>query len=733
VIASKRMPRSRAASVALGTVAALVLAAPVRAQEVTAPVSAESLSARTYEPGRATQGQVSLGDAVALTLRYQPQLALAGQDVRAAEGRYREARGLFDSTFRFSPGVDYTQQPAAPGLLKQTRDQRTLLLKVAAQFTDLNVALRDVLRDARNPLPRCPLDVNFNTDTFLVDGLDPGELSVRGVNRDTIPVNVDLESALGFSTLADFCTNPLGDSPLDAIRLELSYGRVRDIPQGQQFGLGPVLEGGLEAPFESIALLAEISEAVAARARIALERLGPVAEDEFTRTFNLQTGLFKPFRNGISVSLDLFLSSSEQNFRDKILDPGFGGMGVNNRFPSNFTIGLNLPLGKGLGADSAQAAERSARFTLNARTEQARHTVTEEVYRTLLAYLNLVGAQENLRLLEESAARQRSLMDLTDQRIKGGETPQIEGSRVRARASTVNASVQTARAALAEARFSLAEAAGLEAGSLAEAPAASDRFAEPRLDPGALADLLKSAADQRHDVRALDFARQASAALTAGARSDLKRRFDLSLKTGLANNYESELFRFLPDERNPIFSEIAPPTPLRDADRYYWPSGFYRSLTGRWEPFVLAQITVDFPFANNAAKGRLAQAQATLRSSEIDLGDRRRVIGEGLTGVHAALRSAAEAIQRGREAVDRDRQSLDSIVGLLKAGESTVIDTLTTEEELVRDQLELVRQLQTYYNLLARLRFESGQLVTFANEGSASEAARFVPTEFVTR
>lgn len=727
------LPRPRVAAIAIGTVAALTLAAPGRAQEVTAPVSAESLAARTYEAGRATQAQVSLGDAVALTLRYQPQLALAGQDVRAAEGRYREARGLFDSTFRLAPGVDYTQQAAAPGFLKQHRDQRTLLVKVAQQFTDLNVALRDVLADERAPLPRCPLDVSFNTDTFLVDGLDPGELSVRGVNRDILPVNVDLDSALGFSTLADFCTNPLGDSVLDAIRLELSYGRIRDIPQGEQYGLGPVLQSGLEAPRESIALLAEISEAVAARARLALERLGPLPQDEFTRTFNLQTGLFKPFRNGISVSMDLFLSSSEKNFRDKILDPTFGGMGVNNRFPSNFTIGLDLPLGKGLGADSAQAAERSARFTLNARTEQARHTITSEVYRTLLAYLNLVAAQESLRLLEASAARQRSLMELTDQRIKGGETSQIEGSRVRARASTVNASVETARAAVSEARFSLAEAAGLEASSLAEAPAAAERFADPRLDPGALADLLRSAATNRHDVLALDFARQASAALTAGARSDLKRRFDFSLKTGLANNYESELFRFLPDERTPIFTEIQTPLGPRDADRYYWPSGFYRSLTGRWEPFVLAQISVDFPFANNAAKGRLAQAQATLRSTEIDLGDRRRVIGEGLTGVHSGLRSAAEAIQRGREAIDRDRQSLDSILGLLKAGESTVIDTLTTEEELVRDELELVRQLQLYFSLLARLRFESGQLVTFANEGTAAEAARFVPTEYVTR
>ncbi len=43
-----------------GTLAVLALAAPVCGQEVTAPVATESLAARTYEAGRATQAQVSL-------------------------------------------------------------------------------------------------------------------------------------------------------------------------------------------------------------------------------------------------------------------------------------------------------------------------------------------------------------------------------------------------------------------------------------------------------------------------------------------------------------------------------------------------------------------------------------------------------------------------------------------------------------------------------------------------
>lgn len=730
------MTRARHAWPALGlaVVFALGTAAGARAQEVTAPASVEALTAEPYTAGKASGPQVTLGEAVQLTLRHQPRIALAGHDVQAAAGRLREARGLFDTTIQIAPGMDYTQQPILPGFLKSQRDNRTLIQAVARQFTELNVSLRDILANSSNPLPRCPLDVNFGTDSLLLDGLDQAEVSVLGFTRDQFPlVNVDIENALGDFSLADFCTDPLGNNPLDAIRFELSYGRINDIDQGNQFGLGGVLRSGLEAPREAIGLLAEISEAVAARARLALERLGPLPDAQFQRSFNLQSGLFKPFRNGITASVELLLQSEERNFRDKILDPTFGGEGTPTRFPSNVTLGLDVPLGKGRGSASTAAAERSARFTLAARTEQTRHIIAEEVYRTLLAYLNLVAAQENLRLLQDSAQRQRTIAPLIDQRVKAGESARIEMDRARARSATVDASVATARAAIVDARVSLAEAAGLDPATFAEAPAATDRFVEVAAYPGAIEELLKQAIEARRDVRALEQARRAAAEIARGARADLRRIFDVGLRTGLANNYESELFRFLPDERTPIFSEIEPPRTFKEADRYYEPRGFYRSLRGRWEPFIIASLTVDFPFANNAAKGRLAQAQATLRSSEIQLADRSRVVGENVVGVIGSLRAAFDAVMQARAAVGQSQASLDGALSQLRIGELTLIDTLTTEEDLTRDQLELVRQTQRYLSTLARLRFETGQLVTFTGEGMPAESARFVPTDYVVR
>ncbi|MEO5822250.1 MAG: TolC family protein [Vicinamibacteraceae bacterium] len=717
-------------------------APPVALPAVTGAIGADAIAARPFLGGKAPGPQITLSQAIDLVLKYQPRLALAAQDTLTARAQVQQANGLFDTTFTFAPGADYTQQPVAPGFLKQQLNNRTLMKQLHLGFTAANLQLRDILAtltssdpDNAPPLPRCPLNFSFDfaTDAVTLDGLDRSEVAALGINQDQFPfVIADLERSLGVD-LRGFCNGSFGQDPLDAILFDLSYGRLVKIDQGRPFGLEGVLLSGVEAPKEAVRLLAEISEAVAARARLALERLGPMPTDQFTRHVSLRTALNKPLRNGMSASVELLLESEENNFRDKTLDPTFGGAGFPPRFPSSLTFGLVMPLGRGRGSVSVAAQERASLFTVRARQEQSRQIATEEVYRTLLAYIRLIAAQDNLKLAQSSAERQTSLVGLIDQRVRGGEAARVESFRAQARSAVVASSVAGAQAELVDARMSLAEAMGIDVSSLAEAPAASDRFADVRVDQQAVTALIASAMESRRDRLALDEARRASAELAAGARADTRRVYDVNLSGGIAQAYEGENFRFLPDERNPIFSELNPPTEFDETHRFYSPKGYWRGLSGRWEPFVTASISFELPIGNNAAKGRLAQAQATLRSSEIQYRDRTRLIGDNITGVVQTLRAAAEGVLRAREAVDRTQTTFDGALSQLRAGEATLIDTLTTEEELLGDQTELLRQQQVYLSTLARLRFEAGQLVTFSGLGDASESLRFLPTEFVVR
>jgi outer membrane protein TolC len=702
---------------------------------VTSTIATDAVAARPFGAARVPAPQITLSQAIDLALTYQPRVTLAAQDTLIARAQLREAHGLFDTTFTFAPGADYTQQPVAPGFLRQQLNNRTLMKQLHLGFTRANLQLRDILVNSNAPLPRCPLDFNFEfaTDAITLDGLDRGEVAALGINQDQFPfVIADLEQSLGVDLRA-FCRGPLNQDPLDAILFDLSYGRLVAIDQGRPFGLEGILLSGVEAPKEAVRLLAEISEAVAARARLALERLGPMPKDQYTRHFSLRTSLNKPWRNGMVTSVELLLESEENNFRDKTLDPTFGGAGFPPRFPSSLTFGLLMPLGRGRGTTSVAAQERASEFTLRAREEQTRQIATDEVYRTLLAYLRLIAAQENLKLAQASSERQKVLVGLTDQRVRGGEAARVEGFRAQARAAVVESSVAGAQAELVDARMSLAEAMGVDAATLGEAPGASDRFADVRVDQQTVEALIASAMQSRRDLLALDEARRASAELAAGARDDTRRVYDLNFSGGLAQAYESENFRFLPDERNPIFSELNPPVQFDETNRYYSPRGYWRGLSGRWEPFITASISFELPFGNNAAKGRLAQAQATLRSSEIQLRDRTRLITDNITGVVQTLRAAAEGVLRAREAVERTQATYEGALTQMRAGELTLIDTLTTEEELLGDQTELLRQQQVYLSTLARLRFEAGQLVTFSGLGDATESLRFLPTDFVVR
>ena len=422
--------------------------------------------------------------------KYQPRLSLAAQDTLTARAQLQQANGLFDTTFTFAPGADYTQQPVAPGFLRQQLNNRTLMKQLHLGFTRANLQLRDILANSNAPLPRCPLTSTSSSpptpspSTASTEARWRRSASTRISSRSSSPTS----SSRSASTCAAFCNGALNQDPLDAILFDLSYGRLVAIDQGRPFGLEGILLSGVEAPKEAVRLLAEISEAVAARARLALERLGPLPKDQFTRHVSLRTALNKPLRNGMTASVELLLESEENNFRDKTLDPTFGGAGFPPRFPSSLTFGLLMPLGRGRGSVSVAAQERASVFTVRAREEQARQIATEEVYRTLLAYIRLIAAQENLKLAQASAERQKSLVGLIDLRVRGGEAARVEGSRAQARAAVVESSVAGAQAELVDARMSLAEAMGIDAASLGEAPAASDRFADVRVDQQTVAD-----------------------------------------------------------------------------------------------------------------------------------------------------------------------------------------------------------------------------------------------------
>ena len=200
---------------------------------------------------------------------------------------------------------------------------------------------------------------------------------------------------------------------------------------------------------------------------------------------------------------------------------------------------------------------------------------------------------------------------------------------------------------------------------------------------------------------------------------------DLSIRGGLSTLYESPFFRHLPDELDEL--------PTESAARFYDLDGFWRSIDESWKPFVRVGLKLDFPLRNSAAEGILLQRESSLEQREIELVDLERRIRDNIVDVAGAVERARQEVEQRRSAIDYYRVTLDFALTRFRDGEISLIDALTTEEDLTQEKLQLVRAMQRFLNLAVRLHFEVGSLISFDAVGTAAETVSFEPLTFVAR
>jgi outer membrane protein TolC len=676
---------------------------------------------------------VTLSDAVRVTLQHDPEAALGREEVARARGRVRETRGMFDAKLNAKTTFGWSKTPIQPAM--RARENRTRLqlelLNTAYTIVDRELRASIASLDARPP--RCPVgfDLAIRDQSIRIDRQDPLERTLLGVSRDLgDPIAAQFREGLSGVGVSDVCT-PSTDLGLPRDNA-IGFWRSANQFSGGTLGLNPLLSNLPQLPHEQLEAQQEIAYTIATRAALGRLRLGDTPLDEIKRDFMVEAGWAKPLRNGWFVSSNFRVSSSQQSFVEKVLDPSFGGSAQPILFPSTWTLNLTVPFARGGGRATVTAPERAAELNLRAENSRLRHTLTERAFGTVLAYLALVAAQERVQFLTESATRQRELQTLTEQLVKAQEVAQIDLNRSRARTAGAEAAAAQARVARVEAQVSLAGAMGVDIASAEALPVAPERFADPKAAPNAEA-MIKAALASRHDRRAIAALRDASGILANAARADLRQRYDMTFSGGLSNTYDNPLFRFLPDELHPIYSdfEVFPPPGL-DPVRFATPTGFGRSLTGRWEPFVNVKISYELPFTNNKYAGRSMQAESNVRRSTIEVQDLDRRIRDSITRLTGTLDANASAIERRRFVIDRQREVLLGAMQQLRAGEATVIDVISTESDLTREQEQLVDDLLTYFSTLARLQFETGELVRYDGEGLPSETAVFTPNSYVS-
>ena len=419
--------------------------------------------------------------------------------------------------------------------------------------------------------------------------------------------------------------------------------------------------------------------------------LGAGPQDEVFYNANLDLQLSKLFRTGISLTPFVNNSFEGTNFRDKPRDEDFGGKGLEDLFTFRAGLSAVVPLGRGRGTDATGAGERAAFIEYSASRYAYWHEANLSALNTALAYWDLEAAQQSATIAERSVELQQVLLEATRQLIAAGEMPEIDIARTQASEARSRASLEAARRSQHVARVGLATAIGTTVtNDDATLPSARDDFpaspADGLLQEQFVMELANEALTRRSDLLAAKAREESGQVLERRAETELRPRVDV-----VASTFYTAL-----DER--VVSNAL--------DRWVGPS-------------VNIALEYEKPLANNVSRGRLVQSQADLLQRRINALDLRRLIQLAVVRSAHSLQQAIGRVAQAQAAVGFYETTLEAEIERLRAGESTLVDTILTEQQLTEALLSLVAARQELAQLIAELRFESGQLLTHDADGTS--------------
>jgi outer membrane protein TolC len=675
-------------------------------------------------------------DAVRETLALDPEVRIALAKVAERQGQYLEFSGAFDGVAFADSTLDYNRIPLSGETLKEERNRRIQLELVERFFGNASEALEDFLclsDPAVNPetCDQVLFDTNslffLNNQQRTLNPCGPTQTTVEidlGTSIDGVDqgkVNLCFNSGNDFGSLTSFgaklvCSPECESDPackrakcdqidLDVLRTLIAMAQLDS------------LSGALETiGFEARALLEDqarialtLVRRVEEAARFARRRLGGLPDELETYDFSTRLGYRHRLNNGIGISPSLELRALEDNFSGKLRIVGFGDLTKSNLFQATARLSADLPLGKNSGRTAVRAAVLAGEANLQAAQALAVQTASDQSLRTLRAYWNLAAAAERVATLQRSVELKESADRSVGDLIEGGEMPRVERSRSTGQLAQRRSDLAAARQQLEVARAELAKEIGLpgDAARVAALEAVPlESLVIPAIDPAQAGTIAGEALRRRADVIANDRLVEANEFLRRAARVNLRPEVTLAVNVSYSGLEET-------------FDE-----------RYYDVEGFWKAAAGKTAgPSYGVALRFTVPVGNNEARGRLVQAEANLGTSEIQRADLRRTIGLRVHELAASTERARREVEARRVALDEQQRSVDASFERLRGGDLSVIDALTTEDQLTEARLGWIEAMRSLLELESRLRFETNTLLSGAEPDADPRSLQLAPLE----
>lgn len=399
-------------------------------------------------------------------------------------------------------------------------------------------------------------------------------------------------------------------------------------------------------------------------------------------TVSVSTGLRKQTRLGPSLNQTIALKRTDYRVT-----------GADSLNQGQLQFAVNIPLLKGRGAASANAAEQSALTELRAAQLDIIHKSAETVRDVAKAYWSYLASFRQLEFAQKSEVNARRFLEETQILIDAEQLPKASINNLKANLYDRKMARILREYAVEQAKNALGLAIGLPASQIPAIPLPLTEF--PAVALGQilagvehLDHLVAQANARRADLLAQQERIRARDIVLQAARQDLFPRLDITMSVGYKGLQEGDGFA-----------------------RYG--EGVTDNST---DPEYQLGVSLDVPIENDVAKGALQRTISSKQIAELRSRDLQEQVKAAVGISVSGLQSYYGELQASNEAVKIYTLTVEDELEKFKLGYSTVLDLLQTEDRLNQSADRLIASQLHLAQALIDLRFASGSLFSQRGE-----------------
>lgn len=366
------------------------------------------------------------------------------------------------------------------------------------------------------------------------------------------------------------------------------------------------------------------------------------------------------------------------------------GIAANQAGTTIAALTVTYPLWRGRGEYLTTLRLKLAKLEFEATNNDLRHQNDLSILTTVRNYWNYRGASETLEFLRQSEQRSKTLLGQINKLVAADELTRAELGVIEAQVSQRTGSRLAGEQSLIQNQASLASSLGIYLMTDTESHKPVTELPDPRLNQATLTSLtggklLPYILQNRKDFAAID-GRIEIADRTLDLASDATKP---TLNLVVGGQYRTF------EQNDDLLSSIDAPT--------YGPDWSVQ-LNYNWS---LNQISAkaNQRIAVLGTERRTIERDELLRAAEVDF--------------NAASFSLLQAFRRYSEAVERESLSQKNVQNEKRKfllDESTLLDVLNVEDQLLQAQVDVISQRVGYATSLANVMFLSGYLSQLGND-----------------